>query len=128
VIDMRWLARRVPAIAAAVALACGPKAAAPGGDGSAHGPASGTGTAAGTGCAAVRGKIEQLYRTEATGREPSRVNEAVADNTAMAMADCAKDPARFTACIAAVTTAAELDARCLLPIDDEGTEGDKLAR
>ena len=44
------------------------------------------------------------------------------------MNDCAKAPAKLTACIAAITTVAELEARCLIPIDDEGTEGDKLAR
>jgi hypothetical protein len=127
---MTWLARIVPAVPILVALACGPgkPVAPPGGDGSAHDTACCTTAGTATACAAVRGKIEQLYRTEATAREPARVNEAVADNTAMAMADCARDPAKVSACITAVTTAAELDARCLLPIDDEGTEGDKLAR
>jgi hypothetical protein len=46
----------------------------------------------------------------------------------MVMTDCAKAPARVTPCIAAATTAAELEARCLAPIDDEGTEGDRVGR
>jgi hypothetical protein len=108
------------------ALACGcsgaPATPSSGGSGGAHGDAPGSG------CAALRGKVEQLYRGEARGREPARVDEAVADNTAMVMTDCARAPAKVTACIAAVATVAELEARCLIPIDDEGTEGDKLAR
>jgi hypothetical protein len=115
---MRWLVLAL--------LACGcparPVPPATGGDGTAHDGATGTG------CAATRGKVEQLYRTEASTREPTRIAEAVADNTAMVMTDCARSPAKVTACIAAVTTAAELEARCLAPIDDEGSEGDKLAR
>jgi len=108
---MRWL---VPAV-----LACGCS-----GKPAAAAPAS---PATGNGCAAARGKVEQLYRTEARVREPGRVDEAVADNTAMVMTDCAKAPARVTACIAAAGTAAELEARCLAPIDDEGSEGDQAA-
>jgi hypothetical protein len=112
---MRWLAP--------VILACGCSGK-PAGSASAG---AGGGTSAGR-CDAVRGKIEQLYRTEARAREPGRIDEAVADNTAMVMTDCAKAPARVTPCIAAATTAAELEARCLAPIDDEGTEGDRVGR
>ena len=115
---MRWL------IVALLACGCPARPAAPatGGNGTAHDDTTGTG------CTAVRGKIEQLYRTEASSREPTRIAEAAADNTAMVMTDCARSPAEVTACIAAVTTAAELEARCLAPIDDEGSEGDKLVR
>jgi NAD(P)H-dependent flavin oxidoreductase YrpB (nitropropane dioxygenase family) len=93
-------------------------------------PTAGSGSApgrAGT-CNAVRARVEQLYRDEAKASEPSRVDEAVADNTAMVMNDCAQAPDKVAACIAAVTTVKDLEARCLAPIDDEGTEGDKLAR
>jgi hypothetical protein len=119
---MRWLLIAV--------FACGgagkPAQPAGGGDGDGAGSAHGATTSAR--CTALRSKVEQLYRAEAQHREPNRVDEAVADDTAMAMTDCARAPAEIAACIAAVGTAAELDARCLLPIDDEGTEGDKLAR
>jgi hypothetical protein len=108
---VRWL---IP-----VVLACGCS-------GKPAAPASGS-AAAGTGCDSVRGKVEQLYRAEARTREPARVDEAVADNTAMVMTDCAKAPARVTACITAASTATELEARCLAPLDDEGTEGDRTA-
>ncbi|HEY0480272.1 MAG TPA: hypothetical protein VGD37_22285 [Kofleriaceae bacterium] len=106
---MRWL---IPAV-----LACGCS-------GKPVAPVTG-GAAAGTGCDSVRGKVEQLYRAEARTREPARVDEAVADNTAMVMTDCAKAPAKVTACIAAASTVNELEARCLAPLDDEGTEGDR---
>jgi len=96
---MRWL------VLAVLACGCSGKPAAP--------PVTGSG-ATGSSCDALRGKVEQLYRTEARTREPGRVNEAVneavADNTAMVMTDCAKAPAKATACISAATTVAELEA------------------
>ena len=79
-------------------------------------------------CTAVRSKVERLYRAEAQAREPARVAEAVADNTTMVMNDCAKAPDQVAACIAAASTISDLEARCLAPIDDEGTEGDQVAR
>ena len=80
----------------------------------------------GTTCDAVRAKVEELYRAAARGGDPVRVNEAVADNTTMVMNDCAKAPDKATACITAATTVHELEARCLEPLDDEGTEGDRV--
>ena len=105
-------------------LACGSRAA----------PAPAEGTSAGTGaaprgpCETLRARVEQLYRADALGKEPARVEEAVADNTAMVMNDCAQAPDKVAACVAAAATVKDLEARCLAPIDDEGTEGDKLAR
>jgi hypothetical protein len=98
------------------------------------GPApTGSGSASGvkptgTVCDAQRAKIEQLYRARARDREPSRVEEAVADNTTMVLNDCVQAPDKTAACIAAATTVQDLEARCLVPLDDEGTEGDKLTR
>ena len=57
-------------------------------------------------------------------REPKRVDEYVADNTAMVMNDCAKNPAKLAPCLAAAATVAELEQECLIPLDDEGTEGE----
>lgn len=76
----------------------------------------------------MRERVEQLYRAEAPAKQPSRVDEAVADNTAMVMTDCAQAPVKVAACLAAASTVPELEARCLTPIDDEGTEGDRLTR
>lgn len=87
-------------------------------------PIAGSASAA---CDGTRARVEQLYRAEARTREPKRVDQAVADNTAMVMNDCAKAPARIATCIAAVATVADLEARCLIALDDEGSEGDQLA-
>jgi hypothetical protein len=75
-------------------------------------------------CDEVKPRIEKLYRAEGQAKEPKRVEDYVADNTAMVMADCAKDPARFVPCISAAPTVAELEKQCTVPLDEEGTEGD----
>jgi hypothetical protein len=76
-------------------------------------------------CDDVRGKVESLYRAEAATKEPKRVEGAVADNTAMAMTDCAKDPTTVVPCLAKAPSVAELEKQCLVPLDDEGTEGER---
>jgi hypothetical protein len=125
---MKWL------IVIAV-LGCGPSKP-PAGQGSAgsSGATAGTtagttsGTTTGTACDGARAKVDRLYRADAQAREPKRVDEAVADNTAMVMNDCVKAPDKVTACIASVTSVIDLEARCLVALDDEGSEGDALAR
>lgn len=111
-------------------LACGSRPpVGPAGGTTGEGPASGV-DPTGTACEPLRGKVEQLYRAEAAkarAPDPARVNEAIADNTTMVMNDCVQAPGKATACITAATTVRELEARCLIPIDDEGTEGDQLA-
>ena len=82
-------------------------------------------TSGGSSCDDVKGRVEQLYRAEAQAKEPKRVDEAVADNTAMVMADCNKDPARFVPCLAKAPSVAELEKQCLVPLDEEGTEGER---
>jgi len=79
-----------------------------------------------TGCETMRLKVEGLYRTEAQAKEPKRVDEAVADNTTMVMNDCAKDPAKVSACLERVSTIADLEAKCLVQLDEAGTEGNQL--
>ncbi|MEO6776545.1 MAG: hypothetical protein ABI467_26610 [Kofleriaceae bacterium] len=101
-----------------VACAC-PAKPAPAGSGSAAAIASGTATT----CDQVRPRVEALYRDDAQHHEPTRVAEAVSDNTTMVMNDCTKDPGKFVPCLAKVVTVAELERSCLIPLDDEGTEG-----
>jgi hypothetical protein len=79
----------------------------------------------GNACEATRAHVAELYRAEAAAKEPGRVDEAAADNVAMALADCAKDPARAS-CLAAATSVADLEKGCLAPLDNEGTEGTSL--
>ena len=81
-------------------------------------------------CDTVKPKIEKLYRAEATANKetPERIAEAVADNTTMVMAECAKSPAKVSACIDHSETAADLEKQCLAPLDNEGTEGEALRK
>lgn len=74
-------------------------------------------------CDDVRPRVQELYRGEAQVKEPTRVEEAVADNTTMAMNDCAKDPAKVVPCLAHAGSVAELEKQCLIQLDDDGTEG-----
>jgi hypothetical protein len=78
------------------------------------------------GCDGAKAKVEAMYRAEAQAKEPKRVDEAVADNTAMVMAECAKAPAKVSACIASAATLKDLETTCLPQLDDEGSEGDTL--
>jgi hypothetical protein len=80
---------------------------------------------AATTCEGVKPRVEALYRGEAQQKEPARVEEAVSDNTTMVMNDCTKDPAKLVPCLAKVATVGELEKTCLIPLDDEGTEGDR---
>jgi hypothetical protein len=122
---MRWTL----ALAVLVACACPSKQT---GTPTTTGSGTPTGSSGGapptaTGCEGVRAKVQQLYRAEAQVKEPKRVEEAVADNTAMVMGDCAKAPDQVSACIARVTTINDLEATCLPQLDDEGREGDAVA-
>ncbi len=108
-----------------VACACPSKSTSgPGGSGSAK-VVEPLPTAAITSCETARPKIEALYRAEAEVKEPKRVEEAVADNTAMVLADCKKLPDRVVPCLAAAQTLADLESKCLVQLDDEGTEGEQ---
>jgi len=109
---------------AVLASVCGCGGTAPAGPGSGAGAPRVVGTA----CDPLRSRVEQLYRGEARDGDAARAAEWVADNTAMVMTDCATEPARFAPCITAATTVRELEARCLVPLDDEGTEGDRRVR
>lgn len=74
----------------------------------------------GDACAAMRPKVEQLYRAEAQANEPTRVDDATADNTAMVMGDCANAPAKVAACLQAARTVADIEKNCLQRLDPAG--------
>ena len=75
-------------------------------------------------CASVRSRVEALYRAEAQQREPGRVDEYVSDNTTMIMNDCVKNEAKLAPCIAATPSVPAMEHDCVIPLDDEGTEGE----
>jgi hypothetical protein len=112
----------IAAIAAMLASAC------PGASGPAAGAGGGGGGDPARLCEGLRPKVEQLYRADAAAKEPQRVDEAVADNTTMVMNDCLKAPARVAPCVDRVATVAEIEQQCLLPLDDEGSEGEELRK
>jgi hypothetical protein len=78
-------------------------------------------------CERVRPKLERLYRAEAEEREPTRVPEAIADNTQMVMNDCARDP-KVGDCVEAASSVAQIERTCLIPLDAEGSEGEAFAK
>ena len=119
-------ARAATAAIAAALLAC----ACSGKGGATTGGGGGGGTDPGAAglCDGIRAKVEQLYRGEAQAKEPKRVAEAVADNTTMVMNDCARAPAKVSRCVNGVSSVPELEKKCLVPLDDEGTEGEELRR
>lgn len=116
------MTRAALVIVLGLAGGCPGKPAAPGGGG---GGGGGSGAA---GCEGLRPRLEQLYRADAEANEPKRVDEAVADNTAMVLGDCAKAPDRVIPCVHAATSVAEIEQRCVIPLDEEGSEGLELMR
>ena len=84
---------------------------------------TGPGTDAGASCDGIKAHVEELYKAVATG---DLADEEVADNTQMVLNDCARDPAKVAACAAKAKTAADLEARCVSPLDEEGSEGDQF--
>ena len=83
-------------------------------------------------CDALAEPVAALYRAEATPAADEAgkaiVDEEIADNTAMILADCRTDPARFAPCVRAASTVAQLESQCTIPLDDPGTvEGRSFA-
>jgi hypothetical protein len=76
----------------------------------------------GNACNDIKPHVAELYRAEAQVKEPKRVDEAVADNTAMVLRDCNRAPDRVAGCATSAATVADLEKKCLIPLDDEGTE------
>jgi hypothetical protein len=99
------------------------------------GPATGSGSGSSTTptpppvtattCDGVKAHVEGLYRAEAQQKDPKRVDDYTADNTQMVMNDCNKNPSKVVPCLASAASVVDLEKQCLVPLDDEGTEGDK---
>lgn len=129
-LSMRWLSLLAVVLASAIACTCG------GGNGSGGGAGGGGTVPVDPGapldprCAKARPTIEALYRAEAQaqpGADAARVEEAVRDNTAMVIAECARRPG-VAACAGRAKSALEMEGDCLEPLDDEGTEGNRIRR
>lgn len=116
-------------LAAAVACTCG--GAGQGGGAGSGGAGSGSavpprdpGAPVDPRCAAARPAIEALYRAEASAAklEAARAAEMVRDNAEMVMNECASRP-EVAACAQKAKSSQALEAECLRPLDDEGSEG-----
>jgi len=127
--------RRVAILIMCLAAACACKSREDTGPG--KGSGTGTGTGLGTGdpedCEPLRAHLDELYRADAvasagsgSGSNQAIIDEIVADNVTMALSDCVASPARVAACAAKAQTSADLEERCLIPLDEEGTEGDRF--
>ncbi|HTJ47295.1 MAG TPA: hypothetical protein VL463_34585 [Kofleriaceae bacterium] len=80
---------------------------------------------AGDSCAGVDASARALYEAEAKATDQLSKNPSfVDDNVAMVVKDCAKDPARVAVCTKAAKSVAQLESDCLVPLDEEGTEGE----
>ncbi len=112
-------------LAALVGCGCTNKSTTPTGTGSATPPAPDVTI---TSCDTARPKVEALYRAAVPKKEAGRAAAFVADNTTMVLNDCAKLPDKVVPCLAAARTVDEVEARCVAPLDDEGTEGDALRK
>ena len=114
----------VAGLALVVACACPPKpkaAEAPG-----MGKDKGTETVT---CDAAKANVTAVYEAEAKATDQANHDPSfVDDNVAMVMKDCAKDPARVAKCAMGAKDVATLEHDCLIPLDEEGTEGTELAK
>lgn len=122
---MGWLAALATCLLVA-ACGCSPsKGTGPGSAGSGSNGGSG---ASGADCEAARANVTALYQAQSTVGTAAKNATFVADNVAMVMTDCAADPGKVAGCAAGAKTIADLERDCLLPLDDEGSEGDRLAK
>lgn len=77
-------------------------------------------------CDTLAERVATLYRAGATGLDAEAAERHVADGVAMVLADCAREPARVAPCVVAAADVATLERTCLIPLDDEGSEGDRF--
>ena len=73
-------------------------------------------------CEAIQAKVEGLYRksAESEGIAHNLRTEYLSANLHMVLVDCKRDP-QVLPCLQRSKSVAELEANCLVPIDDEGT-------
>ena len=77
-------------------------------------------------CADATANVTALYEAEAKATDQATHDVTfVDDNVAMVMKDCAADPAKVAPCAKTAPSVADLEQQCLIPLDEEGTEGQK---
>ncbi|HEY4244856.1 MAG TPA: hypothetical protein VGM88_33805 [Kofleriaceae bacterium] len=77
-------------------------------------------------CGGVHAHVEQLYLQGPPGAtDPKLARDVALDNTHMVMIDCARNPAQVAPCAERANTVAALEHNCVIPLDPQGTEGDR---
>ncbi len=77
-------------------------------------------------CEASRAHIQSLYSaplskdTSDSTKDGEILDELIAANVHMILADCTTDPSRFVSCIQQASSIAQLEAECVIPLDDDG--------
>ena len=113
-------------VAALAACACKSK---PGTVTSGSNGGTGAGTGNASACDGLQASVTALYEAEAKATGAAEKDATfVADNVAMVMKDCAQEPGRVARCAREAQSVAQLEKDCLIPLDQEGTEGDRLAK
>ena len=77
-------------------------------------------------CDQHRAKVEAIYRAEQEPVEEDEralVEQELVDNVEMMLIDCRKDARRFAPCLENAVSVKQMERDCLIPLDDEGTEG-----
>jgi hypothetical protein len=129
---MRPMSRVAPVAFAVALLAIGACACKGGGGSEGTGPGKPSGPGAVKSCDDLRGAIEAIYRREpapapAAGEDPAKAaalaQEILSDNVDMVLADCRRQPDRSVPCIKAAQSVPQLEHDCLVPLDEEGSEG-----
>jgi hypothetical protein len=125
-----WAAALVVVLMAAVSCTCSGGGKGAGAGSGSSGPPRDPGAPLDPRCAQVRGAVEALYRDEATAAklDAARTEEMVRDNTTMVMNECAGRPQQVAECAGKARSSQQLEADCLRPLDDEGTEGSTIRR
>lgn len=90
-----------------------------GGGGTGSGTGSGSGDPAA--CPGLEAHVAGLYR--ASAERTKMTDGEIADNVAMVLAECKQAPGRVVPCAQRATAVAELESKCLAPLDDLGSEG-----
>jgi len=115
------------AVASTAACACKGSGPATAGTGTGTGPGTAIGDGDPAACDGLAPHVEQLYRAAAARDAQAELTEGeVADNVAMVLGDCKAAPARVAPCVRAAPSVAQLEASCLIPLDDEGREGQNV--
>ena len=73
-------------------------------------------------CDGYRERLTQWYRAEAEadGASPELAVDLTESNVEMVLTDCRAEPGRVLQCLASAGGIADVESKCVIPLDDEG--------